>query len=152
MSTRNERYQEKWKASLEGKVPGEVLAVGLFSRPGSMGNMVASMVSPLAGMLGNHGSKKRAGGLPQNVVLAITADEVHVFPYKGTATGGIKVKQPVVVWPRSAVHLAHAGSGAMTDTFHVEIAGQEPIQLDSYKMPGSSSDFNEPVFALLRRS
>lgn len=152
MSGRNEKYQEKMKASLAGKVPAEVLAVGVFSRPGSMGNVVASQLSGLAYLLGNQSSKGRAGGLPQNVVFAVTAEHVYVFAYKPKGMGGLKVKDPIVVWPRGSVRFSLAGSGALADTYHVEIAGQEPIQLDSNKLPGMSSDFNDPALSLLQGS
>ena len=57
-----------------------VLAAGVFSRPGSMANVAIMQVSPLVSMLRGFAGKRKAGGLPPNVVLAVTAHSAHALP------------------------------------------------------------------------
>jgi hypothetical protein len=142
MSDRNEKYKEKMKAGLIGKTRGEVIEIGVFSRPGSM-------AMGLAGAGTTWFTKGQAGGLPPNVVIAATEDEVYVWKYKPKGMGGIKVKDPIVVWPRSAVRFSLASQDVLADTINIEIEGQPPIQLDSNKMPGMKSDFNHALVNLL---
>jgi hypothetical protein len=142
MSDRNEKYKDKMKADLAGKTRGEVREIGVFSRPGSM-------AMTLAGAGTTWFTKGQAGGLPPNVIIAATDDEVYVWKYKPKGYGGVKVKEPIVVWPRASVRFSIAAQGALADTLNVEIEGQQPIQLDSNKMPGMKSDFNHAIVNFL---
>jgi hypothetical protein len=148
-----DKYYQRYLDDLAPHVQGQVLAMGVLSRPGAMAGVLVGQVSGIGRMINNAGAKKKAGGLPQNVVLAVTEHHVYVFNYKpGGWGGGLKVKDPIVVWPREAIHVQHTGSGTLADTLTINIAGQEPIQLDSNKMPGFKSDFNAPLFQLLAGS
>jgi len=142
MSDRNDKYKEKMKGYLVGKTRGEVLELGVFSRPGSM-------AMTLGGAGTTWFTKSAAGGLPPNVLIAATEDEVYVWKYQPRGFGGIKVKDPIVVWPRSAVRFSLASQDVLADTINIEIEGQQPIQLDSNKMPGMKSDFNHALVNLL---
>lgn len=147
------KYYDRYLSDLSPHVQGEIRAVGLLSRPGAMTGTMLGQVSGLARMINNAGGKKKAGGLPPNVVLAVTDSQVYVFRYKpGGWGGGLKVKDPLVVWPREAIHVQHTGSGTLADTLTIHIAGQDPIQLDSNKLPGFKSDFNAPLFQELAGS
>ena len=143
-----DKYREKYMMALEPHVEGEVRAVGIFSRTGSMGSMGLSYVSPLAAAIKRRSDKGRSGGLPQNFVVGVTDERVYVFDYKPRGTS-IKVKDPLAVWNRSDIRMSHVGTGTMSNTIQVDIAGQDPIMIESTKMPGSKSDFNAPVVEAL---
>ena len=148
MSDRNEKYRAKFLESLRGHVDGEPRAVGIFMRPGAYGAMALMNVSGLAGLLAGRAGKKKSGGLPQNVVLGVTDDKVHVFAYKPKGTS-LKLKDPIAVWDRSSVRMERTSSGAMSSRVMIHLADGESIELDTPKMPGTSSDFNAPLIDLL---
>lgn len=148
MSKRDEKYRARYLAAVQPHVEGEARAVGLFSRPGSMGAALLSQVSGLAGGLALGSGRKKAGGLPLNVVVAATDDAVYVFDFKPRGTG-IKIKDTVAVGDRGAVRVTATSEGALADRLVVDIGEAEVIELDSNKMPGFESAFNEPLIRLL---
>lgn len=148
MSDRYEKYRVRYLETVSEKLSQPAQAVGVFTRPGSMGTMLAGKVSPLAAMVMNSRGKDRAGGLPLNVVLGVTADKIYVFPYKPKGFG-IKLKDPVAVWDRAEVRVERLKEGALANRLRFNLPGGESIELDSTKMPGSSSDFNAPLIDLL---
>lgn len=131
-------------------VQGELLAVGTFTRSGSMGSFGLAKVSPLAGAIKRQIDKGKSDGLPLNFVVAVTDQQVYVFDYKPRGTS-IKVKDALRVWNRDQVrvHRTPVKVGAMSNTYRVDIAGQEPITIESGKMPGSTREYNTPVLDLL---
>jgi hypothetical protein len=148
MSDRNEKYRARYLETVSEKLGQPAEAVGMFTRPGSMGSALAAQVSPLAsGLMGSRG-KKKAGGLPLNMIVGVTADKIYVFPYKPKGFG-IKLKDPAAVWDRSEVRVERLKEGTLANRLRFHLPGGEPIELDSTKMPGSSSDFNAPLIDLL---
>lgn len=143
-------YREKQMMAVAPHVRGELLAVGTFSRSGSMGSFGLGKVSPLAGVVKRQMDKGKADGLPQNFVVAVTDEQVYVFDFKPRGTS-IKVKDALRVWNRNQVHLHRTPVkiGAMSNTYQVDIAGQAPITIESGKMPGSAREYNTPVLDLL---
>ncbi|MCB1007250.1 MAG: hypothetical protein KDB35_23905 [Acidimicrobiales bacterium] len=148
MTARDEKYREKYLMAVQPHVEGEARAVGLFSRPGSMNAAVLSQVSGLAAGIGSWGAKKKAGGLPLNVVVAATDEQVYVFDFKPRGTG-IKIKETVAIWPRGRVRVTPTQQGMLADRLVVEIGEGQVIELDSNKMPGFASDFNGPLIQML---
>jgi hypothetical protein len=145
-----EAYRERWMMEVAPHVQGELLAVGVFSRAGTMGSFGLGKVSPLAGMIKRGMEKGKTDNLPQSFVVAVTADRVYVFDYKPRGTG-IKVKDPLRVWDRDQIHVHRTPIkvGAMSNTYQVELAGQAAISIESGKMPGSTTEYNAPVLDLL---
>ncbi|MEL7207984.1 MAG: hypothetical protein AAGK32_07075 [Actinomycetota bacterium] len=148
MSARNEKYRAKLTEQLAPHVPGEVRAVGMFTRPGSYGMAAAMQVSGLAGSLMGRSGAKKAGGLPLNVLVAVSDDTVHVFDYKPKGTK-VKVKDEVATWARSDLRVERAKEGAVASRIVFHLPGDETIELDAPKLMGSSSDFNAPLVELL---
>jgi hypothetical protein len=148
MTARDEKYRSKYLATVQPHVEGEARAVGMFSRPGSMGAALLSQGSALASTLALRSGKKKAGGLPMNVIVAATDDSVYVFDYKPKGTG-IKIKDTVAVWDRGSVRVAPAEEGTLADRLVIQLGDGEAIQLDSNKMPGFKSEFNEPLIRML---
>lgn len=143
-------YRERWLMEVAPRVEGEPLAVGVFSRAGSMGSFGLGKVSPLAGMIKRGLEKGKTDNLPVNFVVAVTADRVYVFDYKPRGTS-IKVKDPIRIWDRDQVHVHRTPVkvGAMSSTYQVELAGQGTLLIESGKMPGSTTEYNAPVLDLL---
>ena len=120
----------------------------MFTRPGSMGTVLAAKVSPLAGaVMGSRGMEK-SGGLPLNMIVGVTANRIYVFPYKPKGFG-IKLKDPVVDWDRAEVSVERLKEGTLANRLRFNLPGGQSIELDSTKMPGSSEDFNAPLIDLL---
>lgn len=145
-----EKYREAQMMAVAPHVEGELLAVGVFSRAGTMGSFGLGKVSPLAGMIKRGVEKGKTDGLPQSFVVAVTAERVYVFDYKPRGTS-IKVKDALRVWDRDQVyvHRTPIKVGAMSNTYQVELAGTGPIDIESGKMPGSTTEYNAPVLDLL---
>jgi|EndMetStandDraft_7_1072992.scaffolds.fasta_scaffold147020_3 hypothetical protein len=144
----NEKYRQKYIADVSAHIGQPVEAVGIFSRPGSMGSVLTSQFSPLAAMIKNRASAGKAGGLPQNVVIGVTADKVFVFGYKPRGTS-LKLKDPIGVFERSGMRAEVVGQGSFATRVRFTLPTGDTIELDSNRMPGSSSDFNAPVVQAL---
>lgn len=145
---RNEKYRQKYLADVSAHVGEPVEAVGIFSRPGSMSSVLVGQLSPLAAMIKNKGAKGAAGGLPQNVVVGVSADKVYVFAYKPKGTS-LKLKEPIGVFPRAAMRAEIVGQGNLANRYRFTMPNGDTIELDSNKMPGSAEDFNAPVVEAL---
>lgn len=145
-----EAYRERWLMEVAPHVEGEPLAVGVFSRAGTMGSFGLGKVSPLAGLIKRGIEKGKTDNLPVNFVVAVTEGKVYVFDYKPRGTS-IKVKDPLRIWDRDQVHVHRTPVkvGAMSSTYQVELAGQGTIFIESGKMPGSTTEYNAPVLDLL---
>ena len=145
-----EQYRDNQMMAVAPFVQGEVLAVGTFSRSGSMGDMGLGQISPLAASIKRRMDKGKSDNLPQNFVVAVTERQVYVFDFKPRGTS-IKVKEPLRVWDRDQVriHRTPVKVGAMSNTYQVDLAGQGSITIESGKMPGSTTEYNTPVLDLL---
>jgi hypothetical protein len=148
MSDRHEKYRARYLETVSEKLGEPAEAVGMFTRPGSMGSVVAAQVSPLASFLTLSRGKKKAGGMPLNVIVGVTADKVYVFPYKPKGFS-VKLKDPVAAWDRADVRIERLKEGTVANRLRFHLPGGDSIELDSTKMPGSSSDFNAPLIDLL---
>lgn len=134
--------QRKWmednRPEVQAHVDAPLVAYGACFRTGSYGGMAAMQVSGLAGLLTSMAGKKKAGGLPQNFLLAVTGTKVHAFKYrpKGFA---IKVGDEVAVWERSAI-VTSAERTSMTTRVTLESPSEgERIVFDTGKL-GISDD------------
>src|SRR5688572_23706840 len=104
MTFGNETAQRRWmednRETVAGRVDGPLLAFGPGFRTNSYGAMaVSKAASPLAGIVMNLMGKKKAGGLPQNFIVAVTADKVQAFKYRPSSRT-IKLGDPVAAWDR----------------------------------------------------
>jgi hypothetical protein len=148
MADRNDKYRQKYIADVSAHIGEPVQAVGIFSRPGAMNSLLLGKLSPMAGSIKNQSSRGKAGGLPQNVVIAVTADRVFVFGYKPRGTS-LKLKDPIGVFERRGMRAEVVSQGSLANRIRFHLPNGDSIELDSNKMPGSSSDFNAPVIEAL---
>jgi hypothetical protein len=143
-----DKYRQKYLEQVSAHIGQPAEAVGIFSRPGAMGSMFLGKVSPLAAMIKNKSAKSKTGGLPQNVVIGVTADKVFLFGYKPRGTN-LKLGDPIGVFERAAMRAEVVNQGALANRIRFHLPTGDSIELDSNRMPGSSSDFNAPVVQAL---
>jgi len=92
----------------------ELVAVGLFRRPmfgasyaaGKLGGALPSAAINLA-------RKKRAGGMPDRLILAVTPTRLYAFSFKPKGRG-YRVKDEAAVWERSNLECSRGRGGNMT--------------------------------------
>ena len=146
-----EKYQRQWRESVQGKVSEPVLAVGIFNRRGSWGAVGLGYLSGAASLLQWGRTKRRAPGLPDKFLLAVTSTKVHAFGFRPAGTN-IKVKDEHAVWDRSTLRVTE-GEGKVTDRLVLEPEGgsgdeeRGRVEVESSKWGG---DVNEPVVRLLQ--
>jgi hypothetical protein len=102
----------------------EVQAVGMFRRGGFGASYAASKLGgglPYAAV--NMMRKKRAGGMPDKVILAVTPTKLYAFSWKYKGRN-YRVKDEIGVWDRAALHCSTEKAGNMT-ALTVESPGEE---------------------------
>ena len=100
---------------VEPRVNGEeVVAAAGFRQGGATANYVASKAQ-LGGLVYagiKMMRKKKAGGLPDKVMLAVTPDRLYAF--KLSVGRSYKLGDEVAVWERPALQVSTDSSGGMT--------------------------------------
>jgi hypothetical protein len=135
----NQKYRDLYIAACQEHVGDPVRAVAVLSRPGAMTRMGVLNISPLASGVMGMSAKKQAGGLPHNVILAVTDSALHVFDYS-PKRNSVKIKGEVATWNRADLQVKAAdGKLATTLTFEFSDGGQ--VQLEANNM---GLEFNVP--------
>lgn len=136
-----EEYADEYRSIVQEHVLGqEVLAVGVLSRPGSLGSALLSMVSPLAAILKNKKGKSASAGLPQNVIAAVTPTRVMFFDFR-PKMASIKVKDRVLDIARHGLTVTvEEHNLAARLTFH--LAEGSSFELDSNRSVGQYQRLN----------
>ncbi|MCU1396340.1 MAG: hypothetical protein JWM34_4768 [Ilumatobacteraceae bacterium] len=143
-----QNHIENYRNTVQAAWPHEqILAVGIFSRSGAMKSLAIGQISPLAGMVMRSSSKKRANGLPQNVVMGITQTRLLTFQYKPRGTS-IRLKKMVAEWPWQAVRV-EAGTGRQERQLYFHLADGSTVQLENLRSFGQYSHLNDPFYAAL---
>ena len=110
-----EQFRQQLVAAAEGRLNGEELvAVGAFRRGGATQSFAASKAGGgLVYAAVALGRKKKAGGLPDKVLLAVTPERLYAFKLKIGRKGSTAEKE-VAVWERSGLRIGSAPSGGLT--------------------------------------
>jgi hypothetical protein len=109
-------WRQKMRDMVATEVNGEeVLAAGAFRRGGAAASMVASKAQ-LGGIVYagiKMFNKKKAGGLPERVLLAATPDKLYAFKlgFKGR---DYKLGDEVGVWERAGLDVSSERKSGMT--------------------------------------
>jgi hypothetical protein len=133
----NEADARKWieqnRGAVQEHLDAPVLAYAACFRTNSYGAMaVSKAASPLAGILMNLAGKRKAGGLPQNFIVAVTEDTVHAFKYKPRGWT-LKLGDEVAVWQRAGLRVT-AQDTALTMRVTLEAPAEgETIVFDTGK-------------------
>jgi len=110
------QWREKIQDLVASHVHGEaVLAAAPFRRGGATASMVASKV-PVGGVIYagiRLARKKKAGGLPERVMLVLTPTNLYAlnFGFKGR---DYKIKEEVAVWDRAGLRISTEHKTGMT--------------------------------------
>jgi hypothetical protein len=109
-------YKQKLVDEVTPHVGGEELtAVGLFRRGGASASYAASkMGGGLVYAAVGLARKKRAGGLPEKMILAVTPTKLYAFSY-GHRRSGYAVKKEAAVWEREGIQCSTGRAGNMTN-------------------------------------
>jgi hypothetical protein len=92
----------------------EIVAAGLFRRGGASASYAASkMGGGLVYAAVGLARKKRSGGMPEKVILAVTPTKLYAFSY-GHKRSGYSVKKEVAVWSRDDIACSTSQAGGMT--------------------------------------
>lgn len=98
-----EAWKAKYRDAVQEKLPNEqVEAAWLFYRTGGYAGLAMGPLSPIAGTIARTIGKKRAAGLPNQFLLALTPDKVYAFKCKPARTKA-KVGDELGVWNRSGL-------------------------------------------------
>ena len=151
-------YLDEVRARLGAEL-GEVVAVCPMSHTGfgtRKGLSVATRgfgIAPslLAYTTSKMASKQRAGGLPDQFLLIVTADDrVHAYGYKGyPGRGGGKFRideECAAVWDRGALQVSAQRKGMM---LHVTI--ESPAEDEKITCSVGNSPFADAFLEILRR-
>jgi hypothetical protein len=108
-------YKQKLVEEVTPHIGGEELvAVGMFRRGGFGASYAASKMGGglvYAGV--NLARKKRAGGLPDKLMLAVTPSTLYAFTWKYKGRN-YRVKEEVARWDRANLECSRGQGGNMT--------------------------------------
>jgi hypothetical protein len=99
-----QQYRDQYAANLQPFVAEPIVAVGSFSRRGALRDTVMGKLSPTAYWSLRARAKAKSHGLPNSVLMAVTATSVHVFAHD-IKHGSSAVKGEVAAWNRSQVQV-----------------------------------------------
>jgi hypothetical protein len=109
-----EEWRQKCRALVDGRTSGEeVVSAAAFRRGGGTAGYMASKAGGgilYAGV--KMMSKKKAGGLPDKVMLAVTPEKLYAFKLK--VGRDYKLGDEVAVWDRGGLQISTDRSGGMT--------------------------------------
>ena len=131
-----------WRSQLEDEaraaLPGEkVLIAGSMRRGGAAASMVASKgLGGLAYSGVKLFNKKKAGGLPQNVILAVTPDRLHALKCKFKGSKYVADGE-VAVWDRAGLKITSEKKMGLTSMTIESPAEGEKVTLAG---PGVQDD------------
>jgi len=145
-----EHYMELYRAAAQKAVPEEqVLCFGLLTLPGAMKNVVMGAAgSPLIAMIMRKKAKKKAGGFPNNTLMAVTPTRIVSFEYVPRGTK-IKIKKKVADWPRAAVRVAAGEKRKLSQQLFFAFPDGTSMELDASGGFGKYDGFNDPFYAAL---
>lgn len=106
-----QRLVEEVSPHLHGE---ELVAIGMFRRGGFGASYAASKMGGGLVYAGVQlARKKRAGGLPDRLMLAVTPAKLYAFSWKPKGRS-YKVKEEVAAWERSGLECSRGKGGNMT--------------------------------------
>ena len=95
-------WERKYRDALQPMVDEPVLAGGVFYRTGGWAAVAVGPFSGLAALISRSIGKRRAGGLPNQFLLAVTPTRVHAFKCT-LAYGDVRARDELAVWERAGL-------------------------------------------------
>ena len=140
-------WERKYRDALQPKVDEPVLAGGLFYRTNGFASAVVGPFSGLAALISRSVGKRRAGGLPNQFLVAVTPTRVHAFKCS-TAYGNVKARDELAVWNRAGLTVTAEETAVNTKVVIEPPAGGERVVCSTGKDELSQSvvyAMQEPV-------
>jgi hypothetical protein len=103
-ATQQAEWDQKYREAVQPKLDEPLLKAGLFYRSGGFASLAVGPFSGLAAMVTRTIGKQKAGGFPNQFIIAVTPMRVYVFKCS-IAYGKIKVKDELAVWDRAGLHV-----------------------------------------------
>ncbi len=140
-------YRTRYHEAVQAACDQPVEAIAVLTRPGAIGNVLTSQFSGLLYLLKERSAKKKGGGLPRNVIAALTPTSVELFDYRPRGTG-IKLRAKVATWARAGLRIEADTPGPMSQRLHVTLPDGTTLDVDSARGMGSS-EMNGPFLRAL---
>ena len=99
---KRDEWERKYRDALQPLVDEPVLAGGVFYRTGGWAAVAMGPFSGLAALISRSVGKRRAGGMPNQFLLAVTPTRVHAFKCS-LAYGDVKARDELAVWDRAGL-------------------------------------------------
>jgi len=96
---KRDEWERKYRDALQPLLDEPVLAGGVFYRSGGWAAMAMGPFSGLAALVSRGVGRRRAGGLPNQFLLAVTPTRVHAFKCS-LAYGDVEATDELAVWER----------------------------------------------------
>ena len=139
-------WVDEARATVQAQIPEPIVAVGFLQPAGSWRSFGVGRLSPMSGTMMQGRANKKAGGLakaggfkPKVAMLAVTADDIHVFSAapKGRA---VKVGDELASWRRDDLTLTtEPGRVSTKVTIDVGSTG-ERFELEATMIGGGFND------------
>jgi hypothetical protein len=97
-------WEQKYRDAVQPKLDEPLLKAGLFYRTGGFAAIALGPFSGLASMISRTVGKSKAGGFPNQFIIAVTPMRVHAFKCS-LNYGKIKVKEELAVWDRAGMRV-----------------------------------------------
>jgi hypothetical protein len=127
-----------------------VVAAGALSRAGAMGNTMLAQFSGIASRIINVSNKRTSGGLPQNVVVAVTPTRVMFYGYKVKGAAPVLTGLALTLLRSNVRATATQGKLATRVDFH--LADGTTFALDSNCGTGQYRSLNDGLLLALGAS
>jgi hypothetical protein len=98
-------WEQKYREAVQPQLDEPLLKAGLFYRTGGFASLALGPFSGLASLAARGVGKRRAGGLPNQFVVAVTPTRVHAFRCS-IAYNKVKVGQELAVWSRVGLRVS----------------------------------------------
>ncbi len=136
-------WMEQYRSSVEQKVGAPVIAFLPFHRTNAMGAMAMHRVSPLAASAMRLLAKKKAGGLPPNFILVLTADRIYAYTSK-TRVDSFELKDELAVWERAAIRVT-----TQETSLNMQLTLESPAEGEKVLCEATKSALTADFFAPL---
>ncbi len=133
LSASDAQYEQLKAQLVQGVQPlvhGEdVIAVSMLRRGGFAGQVLAAQVSGVAYAATALLRRKKAGGLPESVVVAVTPTRIYAFSHKVGGRNHGAPKEEVAMWERSQIQVSTETKMGMTNITIVSAGEGESVTL-----------------------
>jgi hypothetical protein len=136
-------WMDKYRPSVEQKVGAPVIAFLPFHHTSAAGAMAAQRISPLAASAMRFLAKKKAGGLPPNFILVLTAERIYAYKSKTTANS-FELKDELATWERAAVRLS-----TQETTLNMQLTIESPASAEKVVCQATKSALTGDFFGHL---